>query len=137
MGARNYYHGLVEQIARLAPYVEFLRRNPSVRIHVLIPKKSKKKTGTNGQVDGGHEMTVALIAALGVPDAGDRVVSGTVRATIAYTPRFSECLWSRPVEVQTMAMLYRQHIRSALFDGEVKTDVKDAQRCFFCSLSEN
>jgi len=90
-----YYHRLLEQIPRVAPYVDFLRRNPDVRIHVM-------------DVD---PLTVGLLQVLGIDDAGGRAVSGLVHAGVVYVPRFAECLWPRPVDVQLAAHAFHRYIR--------------------------
>lgn len=100
-----YYHRLLEEIPRVAPYVDFLRRNPDVRIHV-------------SDVD---KLTVGMLRSLGIADAADRAVRGHLRAGIAYVPRFAECLWPRPVDVQLAARAFRRHIRHHLVPG-VKRD---------------
>jgi hypothetical protein len=112
--ANNYYHRLIEQLPRVAPYVEFLRRNPTIRIHVMLSGPAK----SNAKVTASREsLTAKLLVAMGIPDAGDRIVSGLVRATVAYVPRYAECLWSRPVELQIMSHQLRRHTRSNLFSG--------------------
>lgn len=113
IGSGNYYHRLVELLPRIAPYVDFLRRNPTIRIHIWL---SKFNNGTS-KSDRERAMTVALLVAMGITDAGDRIVSGVVRATVAYVPRFAECLWSRPVELQVMSHLLRRHTTTKLFSG--------------------
>jgi len=98
ISGRAYYHRLLEEIPRVAPYIDFLRRNPDVYIHVA-------------DVDN---LTVGMLRALGIPDAERRAVRGPVRAGIAYVPRFAECLWPRPVDVQLAARAFRRHIRRVL-----------------------
>lgn len=109
MGASNYYHRLVEQLPRIAPYIDFLRRNPTIRIHIRQLESAKDNTS--------RSMTAALLVAMGITDAGGRIVTGVVRATVAYVPRFAECLWSRPVELQVMSHLLRRHTTTKLFSG--------------------
>jgi len=88
----------MEEMPRVAPYVDFLRRNPDVRIHVSDVEN----------------LTIGTLRALGIPNAERRAVSGLVRASIAYVPRFAECLWPRPVDTQLAARAFRRYIRSHL-----------------------
>lgn len=98
ISGKAYYHRLMEEMPRVAPYVDFLRRNPDVRIHV-----------TDVEI-----LTIVMLRALGIPDAARRAVSGLVRAGIAYVPRFAECLWPLPVDTQLMARAFRRYVRSHL-----------------------
>lgn len=101
-----YYHRLLEEIPRVAPYVDFLRRNSDVRIHVT-------------DVD---DLTVGMLRALGIDDARGRAVSGLVRAGVAYVPRYAECLWPRPVDVQLAARAFRRYIRRHVLPSVVRRD---------------
>ncbi len=72
-GGRKFYHATVEDISRIAPYVEFLRRHPSIYIHVTSEKSA----------------TRTFLAMLGI--TSDRLIKGTIQADILYLPAGSPC----------------------------------------------
>ncbi len=58
---------MVEQIPRIAAYVEFLQRNPQIKIHIA-------KSGVSKQA----------LSFLGLDP--ERIVSGDIRASVLYAP---------------------------------------------------
>ncbi len=67
------YHTMLENIPRLAPYVEFLKKHPSIHIHIA----------------GNTSLTRNMVKALGL--SLDRLVTGIVAARIVYLPAGSPC----------------------------------------------
>ena len=89
------FHRMVEVIPRIAFCIEFLRRNPDIRIH--SPETSP--TSRLGEI-----MTV-----FGLDP--QRLVSGNVRAKVVYQPRSGTCGHSGVAESQLAARLYAEYIR--------------------------
>ncbi len=69
----GYYHALAEELTRMAPYLDFLRQHPEIKIHVVsIPK-----------------FIPDFLKRLDLNPA--RLVKGPVRARILYAPNGMDC----------------------------------------------
>jgi len=90
-GAANF-HRMVEIIPRLSLYLDFLKRNPNIKILA---------SETGGR-------TAELITILGLNKS--RLVSGTFRAKLIYLPRSSMCGFANVQEIQVLSMKYREYI---------------------------
>ena len=88
------YHAMIEDLPRAAPFIDFLRRNSNVRIHVY---------NTVG-------LAPDLLRILGI--AGTRLVSGVVRAKLAYVPPATRCGQANVQQTQILSGLYREYVRS-------------------------
>lgn len=91
-----YYHNMVEQLPRLAPFITFLRRFPTIRIHIAA---------TSFHTD-------ILFRDLDLDPS--RLVTGGVRARIVYVPRSTPCGRMRLNEGQLLSHHYRQYIAQRL-----------------------
>lgn len=85
------FHRMIENIPRLSLYVEFLKRNPHIKV----------LAHARGQ-------TAELLAIFGI--SRSRIVTGTCRAKLVYLPRSTMCGWANVQEIQVISMLYRKYI---------------------------
>jgi len=93
---------MIEVVPRLSLYVNFLRRNPQIKI--LAPNN--------------HNRTVELLAILGL--SNNRIIIGTCRAKLLYLPRPTMCIFANIQEIQVLSLLYRNYINEKL-----KTEPRD------------
>jgi hypothetical protein len=85
----GYFHYMIEDMPRIAPFLQFLRNHPNIVIHVA------RRTSV---ID-------ALFQALHVDPS--RMVSGNVRGRIVYLPRSSACGQLLMSEGQLLSLEYR------------------------------
>lgn len=90
-----FYHGMVEEMPRIAAFVQFLRLRQQVRIHAT----------RTGRLD-------EFLTAIGIDPA--RAVSGIVRAGVIYVPRAATCMMPRVLETQLLAQHYLHHVERNL-----------------------
>ena len=90
--ADAYFHGTVESIPRIAPYLQFLQQNTNIKVHA-------------GQTDS---FTARLLNMMGIP--ASRLITGTVRALIAYLPQSTDCGYASIPLVQLTSHHYRQYL---------------------------
>ena len=88
----NVYHMTIDGIQRLIPYLQILKKYPQIRIHVA--KKSS--------------FIVKMLEAIGIQE--DRLITGVIRAKIAYTPEFSYVWYLHVPNIQLLSYTYRQLI---------------------------
>ena len=93
----NAYHATIDGIQRLIPYVQTLKKYQQIRIHVA------KKTS----------FIVKMLEAVGIKE--DRLITGVIRAKIAYTPEFSYVWYLHVPNIQLFSYTYRQLIHK---DGQ-------------------
>ena len=79
-----FYHGVVEEMPRIAAFVPFLRRHRQVRVHVT-------RTHRAGE----------FLRVLGIDPS--RAVSGPVTANVIYMPRPASCMMPRVLETQLLS----------------------------------
>jgi len=96
------FHRMIEIIPRVAVYLDFLIQHPQIRI--LAPE------GNSGRL-------AELFHILGLDPA--RLVTGWVRAKIAYLPRPSMCGMASAPEIQILSDLYRMYIVKHLTGSSV------------------
>ncbi|KAK2153634.1 hypothetical protein LSH36_291g09016 [Paralvinella palmiformis] len=85
----GFFHKNVENFPRMAPYLEFLKRAPDVKVHV-------------------YEMgayTRFVMATLGI--GGTRLISGVFRAHLIYLPRGTSCGMAHVPETQLLSHYLR------------------------------
>ena len=101
----GFFHMAIENLPRLAVYVDFLRHHPSIRIHV-----------SNGNIRPNHRRTAehaaASLAALGIDPK--RRVYGIVKGRIIYLPRATPCGRGLLPEIQILAARYHDYIIRSL-----------------------
>ena len=89
-----YFHYNVEMLPRIFPYVQFLKDNPSVKIHV--PSSSNRRTR-------------ALLTMLGLDQS--QLVDGSVRSRVVYVPQGSACgMSANPLTLQMMSQFYLDYM---------------------------
>ena len=91
-----YFHRLVEMLPRLAPYIDFLKRHPSIFIHV------SEEAGR----------TAEIIDVLGLDK--ERLVSGVIRAKLVYLPQGTPCGFPHLAAMQVFSHLFHHHIQHKL-----------------------
>src|SRR6218665_1759685 len=85
------FHRMVEIIPRLSLYLDFLIRNPNIKILA---------SETGGR-------TAELIKILGLNE--NRLISETSRAKLIYLPRSTMCGFANVQEIQVLSMLFREY----------------------------
>ncbi len=83
------FHGSMNQVPRLAPYLKFLLRNKNVKIHI--------QTGT--------DLIMKMLLFLGFDE--QRIIIGDVRAHIIYMPGGSHCTLSGLFNMRLLSMYLR------------------------------
>ena len=86
-----YYHNTIEDLPRVAPYLQLLRDNPHIKVHI-----------TRAEF---HE---TMLAYLGVDS--ERLVSGPVRGRVVYLPAGTTCGRPPVFNTQLLAALFRQRV---------------------------
>jgi hypothetical protein len=89
------FHRMTEVLPRLALCIDFLQKNPDVRIHAPETASSHKLS--------------ELIRTFQLDPS--RLVSGVTRARVVYQPRSTMCGWANVAESQAALRLYASHIR--------------------------
>src|SRR6218665_3342798 len=89
---KGQFHRMVEIIPRLSLYLDFLKRNPNIKILA---------SETRGR-------TAELIKILGLNES--RLISGTCREKLIYLPRSTMCGLANAQEIQILSMKYREYI---------------------------
>ncbi|KAK2156205.1 hypothetical protein LSH36_219g02029 [Paralvinella palmiformis] len=90
----GHFHKSIELIPRIAPYLDFLIKHPDIMIQV--------------SETGGRTANTLIIFGI----RKERLVSGSLRAKIAYLPQATPCGFGQVQELQVLSKLYRDHIRS-------------------------
>ena len=85
----TFFHFLIETLTRIAAYLSFLMRHPSIKILV------KKETS----------FTVKFLAALGIEPS--RLVGGNIQADIVYMPAGTGCGHAPIFNAQLLSMQFR------------------------------
>lgn len=91
------FHRMAEIVPRLALSLDFLRRNPQIKI--ACPEGPGGRLGEFMKIFGLSE---------------DRMVTGPTRAKIAYVPRASQCGTANVQELQVASMHYRRYVERHL-----------------------
>lgn len=89
------YHRLAEVTPRIAVFIEFLVRNPTIMI--LAPENR------------GRMIDLLTIFAI----KRDRIISGSCRAEIMYLPRATTCCFPHFLESQILLLRYRKYIKNS------------------------
>jgi hypothetical protein len=103
----GYFHATIENLPRMAPFVEFLQRHPHIRLHVALNSNYDRRTA---------EHVTASLAVLGIDPK--RLVSGHIRAKIAYLPRSTPCGYGLMPELQILSWRFRNYIANSLNEME-------------------
>jgi hypothetical protein len=88
------FHGMLEHMPRVAPFVQFLTKHKHIKIHVWQ---------TSGQLADQLEV-------LGIERS--RLVSGDIRAGVAYVTKATECFQPDVQQTQLLNSRYRDYIRT-------------------------
>ena len=87
-----YYHWSIENLPRLAPYVDFLKSNPHIKLHVHAHRSHPEE----------H------LEILGFDRS--RIVKGGIKAKRVYVPQGGSCGGANPIPVQLLATMYHEYI---------------------------
>lgn len=80
----NYHHFLSDSLSKLARHIDFLQRNPDIRIHIRSYEQySPNKSGS------GKALRVRLLESIGL--SSDRLISGPIVADEVFIPRSPKC----------------------------------------------
>ena len=90
----SFFHKIVEVMPRVAPYVDFLRDNPSVQIHAPEDRSQVSE----------------MLRMLGIDPV--RVVTGITRAKLVYLPQGTPCGFPDARSIQLLSKLLRDRVRS-------------------------
>ena len=91
---KAYFHKQAEDLPRIAPYIEFLKKNEQIRIQAAESAPDS--------------VTGKTLQLMGIDPT--RLVQGVVRAKIVYLPQVTDCLYSNPHLVQLASLVYRQYV---------------------------
>jgi hypothetical protein len=95
----GFYHKNLEDFPKLAPYLEFLVKNPMVKVHVF-------EIGS---------YTKFVVKTLGIDPS--RLVTGDVRAHVIYLPRGTSCGFTHIQEAQLLS----HHLRTVIPTPETES----------------
>ncbi len=88
----GYYHTLVEELSRLTPFLDFLKDNPQIKIHVSKHSRYLEQ----------------FLDELGI--IRERIRTGTVRAKAVYYPRGTLCAHPSLLQIQSLALYLHKPI---------------------------
>ena len=91
----SFYHRMVELFPRLSPFLQFLKENVNIKIHI------------NGGAE--DDVTKMIFTSLGLNPS--RAVQGTLRSKVAYLPRGTPCGIPNIPETQILANVYHNYIK--------------------------
>jgi hypothetical protein len=105
----NYYHFITESLARLIRHIDFLLKNPDIKIHIRNEKEPLRLKNEQMQIEESVLITKKmkfrdeLLALLGFNKS--RIISGTVLAETVYLPRAASYSFSlgNPTEIRLLA----------------------------------
>ena len=89
----GYFHFLVETLPRITPFIQFLRDNPTIKVHVFGKDKPYIKP---------------FFAQMGI--TGDRFVVGLIRARVLYLPQTGPCAGALVFNGRLQSMIQRSSI---------------------------
>ena len=98
-----YFHRLGEIFPRIAPYILFLKTNPSVVIHAF---------------EGGG-LTAKFLSMFDI--CPDRIVSGIIRAKVVYLPQGSPCGYAQLATTQLLRYNFNQYFEKNLKKKDYET----------------
>lgn len=112
--ASGYFHAMIEQLPRLAPYIEYLRNRPSIKIHV-------------------HSLetfVVQIFEYLGFEK--ERLIAGPVRAKMLYSPAGGKCGNTPIYNAQILSYAFQQIIpRQSVKPKDIILLLKRSQKRYF------
>ena len=91
---KGHFHKQAEDLPRIAPYIEFLKKNEQIKIQAAESAPDS--------------VTGKTLQLMGIDPT--RLVQGVVRAKIVYLPQVTDCLYSNPHLVQLASLVYRQYV---------------------------
>ena len=94
-----FFHATIESIPRLIPHLDFLKRNPQIKIHAHLQGDAKTAIRS-------------CFTMLGLEHS--RLVSGLISATVVYLPNAGGCINSLQPNVQAFANLAEKYARNVL-----------------------
>ena len=93
----GYYHVVIEQMSRLAPFICFLRSHPSIRIHMNIADEMMDVVGKYFDL---------------VNIDSTRIIRGVVRAQVIYLPAGTPCTNPPLFNTRLLSLRLRYSIRT-------------------------
>ena len=88
----SLYHWMIDSISRMAVLLDFLRKHPSIRIHLKI---------RNEQIEG-------VFRTLGL--SPERIITGYAFGKVVYVPRATNCYEASLFDMQIMSHEYQKFI---------------------------
>ncbi len=111
----GYYHWIIESLPRIMPYVEFLKQNPNIRIHVLEINSFVMKT----------------LQLLGLER--NELVSGVIRAHVMYMPAGIPCGTASVFPTRLLSLCMRD---AMVWTPEARRSIlvvkRSTRRYFYC-----
>jgi hypothetical protein len=111
----GYYHANVEDMIRISPYLDYLRENTQIKIHV----------------QGLHSYVTAWLESLGISKS--RLVTGYIRVTLLYMPAGTTC--GRPTYLTSNLLSLNYRRKSPGVEEESPRDtvivIKRSQKRYF------
>ena len=109
----GYFHALVEELPRIAPYLEFLKAHKNIKVHV----NSKQSFIMN------------ILNILGI--SSDRIITGHLQAKILYMPAGSGCGRPSLFNIQLLSMKLRSLIPLPPQERRTIVLIKRSKKRFF------
>ncbi len=110
----GFFHTMIEDVPRIAPYLPFLRRHKEIKIHVMAKTK----------------FTRNILALLGIEE--DRLIDGYVRARIIFMPMGTRCGYANIFNIQLLSLYCRRTISHANKDAKTSVVlIKRSAKRFF------
>ena len=109
----GFFHATSEDLPRLSPWLDFLRTNRQVKIHVH----------TN------HEFLRRMLHSLGLDPS--RIITGTRRVRVLYMPAGSSCGRSTAFNTQLLSLQFRQAMKTPPEPRKSIVVIKRSAKRFF------
>ena len=106
----GYYHAVVEEMSRIAPYIAFLQRNAGIMIHV-----ASKPT-----------FLLEIMASLDIDIS--RIVEGPLRARILYVPNGMQCGIPNAFNIHLLRLMMLKSVTNKNQPGKPKNEKREMEK---------
>ena len=124
--SKGFFHKNAETIPRIAPYLQFLKENTDIKIHVIEIYSDPTTNAT--------KTTAKSLELLGIHHS--RLVKGVVRAKIVYWPQVTNCGYPSTYLSQLISYRYRQSLERTATDHQVRNSMVMIKRTLSRSLTD-
>ena len=124
--SKGFFHKNAETIPRIAPYLQFLKENTDIKIHVIEIYSDPITNATKS--------TAKSLELLGIHHS--RLVKDVVRAKIVYWPQVTNCGYPSTYLSQLLSYRYRQSLERTATDHQVRNSMVMIKRTLSRSLND-